>query len=211
MKRTIISVASAFLLLLGAGNAAAQNADLLKDFYDKVLSSSVNMSYSYSTMMSGVKVKGNHTLEVQNDLWHMKGNGLEIWCDGSTVWTTDPVAREVIIDHAALSEEGDLSNPALLLVRLEDWFDVKEERRLPDGKSVLYILVPKPDEEINIEYFNIVIRKSDKMPVSGSFALDDGTSVDVTFISMAMTPKKPVSYYRPSQSFDSSWIVTDLR
>lgn len=211
MKRIIISVVSAFLLLSGAGNAAAQEADLLKDFYAKVLSSSVDMAYSYSTMMSGVKVKGNHTLELQNDLWHMKGNGLEIWCDGSTVWTTDPVAREVIIDHAALSEEGDLSNPALLLVRLEEWFDVKEERRMPDGKSVLYIMAPKQDKEINIEYFNIVIRRSDRMPASGSFALDDGTSVDVTFTSMVMTPKKPVSYYRPSQSFDSSWIVTDLR
>ena len=44
-----------------------------------------------------------------------------------------------------------------------------------------------------------------------SFALEDGASVNIDFISMAMKPKKPVSYYRPSQSFDASWIVTDLR
>lgn len=211
MKMKLISVASAFLLLIGAGKAFAQDNSLLKGFYSKVMTSSVDMAYTYSTMLSGVKVKGNHVLELQNDMWHMKGNGLEIWCDGSTVWTTDPVAKEVIIEHAAQSQEGDLTNPALILVSLEDWFNVKEERRQPDGKSVLYILAPRPGMDINIEYFNIVIRKSDGLPVSGAFALEDGTSVDVAFSTMAMTPKKPVSYYRPSQSFDASWIVTDLR
>lgn len=211
MKNRFKIIVASFLLLAGAGGAYAQSKDFLEALYSKMSTSVAETVYTYVTETSGVKVTGHHELELQSDLWHMKGNGLEIWCDGQTVWTTDPVAKEVIIEPAAQNEASELVNPALIFTRLNDWFDVKEKRELPQSKSVLYILRPKPEMNINVEFLNVEIGTSDGMIRKGSFALEDGASVNIDFISMAMKPKKPVSYYRPSQSFDASWIVTDLR
>lgn len=211
MKRKFMTSIIAVLLLSVAGTASAQENGLLEKLYDRMMTSCVVTTYSYTTEVSGVRIDGYQALDLQNDLWHMKGNGVEIWCDGQTVWTTDPVSKEVVIENAAVGEEGNLTNPALILARLHEWFDVKEERPLQNGRNVLYILAPKPEVGMNIEFFNIQIRKADGMACSGSFAMKDGNTVDIDFISMETTPKKPVSYYRPSHSFDASWIVTDLR
>lgn len=211
MKGKLIVISAVFLLLSGAGKAFGQGRDLLESLYERMTSSCVETAYTYTTEVSGVKINGSHSLELQDRLWHMKGNGIEIWCDGKTVWTTDPVAKEVIIEDAADDENGDLTNPALLLVRLDEWFDVKEKRQLPDGKNMLYILAPKHGQEMGIEFFNIKIRKSDGMVSGGSFALEDGTTVSLNFTSMAMKQEKPVTHYRPSVTFDTSWIITDLR
>ena len=211
MKRINIFVLLAFLLLGGAGNAFAQSSGLLQKLVEKMSTSCTEVTYSYTTEMSGVKIVGHHALELQNDMWYVKGNGLEIWCDAQTLWTTDPVAKELVIENAAFPGTGDLTNPALLILRINELFDIKEEKPVQDGKAVLYILSPKPEAGINIEYLNIELAKSTGMIRSGSFALEDGNAVYLTFSSMAVKPKKPVSYYRPSQSFDASWIVTDLR
>lgn len=211
MKRIYIFILSAFLLLGGAGKAFAQNSGFLRKLVEKMSVSCTEVTYSYETEMSGVKIVGNHALEIQNDMWHVKGNGLEIWCDAQTLWTTDPVAKEVVIENAAFPGSGELTNPALLLLRIDDWFDIKQEKLVNDGRAVLYILSPKPEAGVNIEYLNLELLKSTGMISSGSFALEDGNAVSLTFLSMALKPKKPVSYYRPSQSFDASWILTDLR
>lgn len=199
------------LLLTGAARTSAQEKDLLETLYGRMTTSCVVAAYNYTTEISGVRITGQQTLEIQNELWHMTGNGLEIWCDGQTVWTTDPVSKEVVIEAASISADGELTNPALILVRLHEWFDVKEKRPSQNGKTVLYILSPKSGTDMNIEFFNLEIRKADGMVRSGSFAMEDGNTVNLEFASMVMIQEKPVSYYRPSHSFDASWIVTDLR
>lgn len=199
------------LLLTGAARTSAQEKDLLETLYGRMTTSCVVAAYNYTTEISGVRITGQQTLEIQNELWHMTGNGLEIWCDGQTVWTTDPVSKEVVIEAASISADGELTNPALILVRLHEWFDVKEKRPSQNGKTVLYILSPKYGTDMNIEFFNLEIRKADGMVRSGSFAMEDGNTVNLEFASMDMIKEKPVSYYRPSHSFDASWIVTDLR
>jgi len=209
MKTKNIFSAIIFLLLAVSGNVNAQDSRLLDQLYDDIMSSCVNMDYSYSTEVSGIKMSGNHSLEIQNDLWHMKGNGIEVWCDGESVWTSDPVAKEVIIEPAFEDSDGSLTNPALILVKLNDWFEVKDERVSSDGRSVLYIMVPKIGT--NIEYLNLRVRKSDRAILSGSFAMEDGNAVNIDVVAMNMAPKRPVSYFRPAVSFDASWIVTDLR
>ena len=200
-----------FLLRSMAGKSFAQDKDLLDDLCLSMGNSCVETAYTYTTVVSGLKITGDHKLEIQDGLWHMRGSGLEIWCDGKTVWTTDPQAKEVVMEDASSGDSGLLTNPALLLMRLKDWFDIKEKRDLQKDNAVLYILEPKPSMKVGIDFFNIEISKADGKIRSGSFALSDGNAVRLTFSSMSKGPKKPVSYFRPAQSFDSSWIVTDLR
>ncbi len=45
----------------------------------------------------------------------------------------------------------------------------------------------------------------------GTYTLDDGRKVHIKVNSIKKSDRKDVSSFRPTQNFDSSWVVTDLR
>lgn len=208
MKFWVKYIAIFFLLFFEAGRISAQES-LLDKVYGKLSSSCAEITYKYISEVSGAKLNGSGVLQVQGDLWHNEGNGLVIWCDGKTVWTADMHAEEVIIDSVADDGNDDLTNPALMFVKMKELFDLKKIVEGKDGLSRIFILEPKSD--VGIEYFNVEILMSDATIRAASFALEDGSEVKLTISSMSFLQKKPVSAFRPSQTFDSSWIVTDLR
>lgn len=197
-----------FLLVLGAGRIYAQDS-LLNRLYDNLASSCVRIDYKYTTEFSGARLNGSGILLLQDNMWHNEGNGLEIWCDGKTVWTADMLSEEVIIDTVADDGNDDFTNPALMFVKMNDLFNLKMSVEGKDGLSRIFVL--EPNSDIGIEFFNVEILKSDASIRSSSFAMDDGNEVKLTVISMSFSEKKPVTAFRPSQTFNSSWIVTDLR
>lgn len=200
---------SAFLLLFGAGAAFAQSGTLLDRLYEKFTASCVDLDYTYSSDVTGVKISGSGNIQVQGSMWHNEGNGLEIWCDGTTVWTADFHAEEVIIEPVTDDGGAELVNPALMFVRMKDFFEVSRIVDSADGKASVFVL--KPIDEMDIDFFDVEVLKADASIRSGSFALSDGSSVRISVSSMKSTEKKPVAAFRPSQAFGSSWIVTDLR
>ena len=197
-----------FLLLFGAGSLHAQES-LLTRLYDRLASSCVKIDYKYTTEISGTRLNGSGILLLQDNMWHNEGNGLEIWCDGKTVWTADMLSEEVIIDTVADDGNDDFTNPALMFVKMNDLFNLKMSVEGKDGLSRIFVLEPKSD--MGIEFFNVEILKSDGSIRSSSFAMDDGNEIKLTVKSMSFSEKKPATVFRPSQTFDSSWIVTDLR
>lgn len=205
LKYTILPL----VLCLYAEGCHAQTDELLDRLFTRFDSSCVELEYSYVTNMSGVRIDGDGHIVVQDSMWRNEGNGIDIWCDGKTVWTADVMAEEVIIESVDSEGATELTNPALLFVRMDEHFNVSKVVDGPDGSSRIYILEPKTD--FGMEFFNVEVRKSDASICSGSFALADGNSVKITVASMKNIEKKPVTFYRPSQTFDSSWIVTDLR
>lgn len=46
---------------------------------------------------------------------------------------------------------------------------------------------------------------------SSDFTAKDGTVVRVDLISMKKSDRKDISFFRPTETADSSWVVTDLR
>ena len=50
-----------------------------------------------------VQLSGN--LLIQGDCYRAKGNGMEIYCNGTTRWTVDPESKEVYIEAAGGIEE----------------------------------------------------------------------------------------------------------
>ena len=197
-----------FLVMLCAGKAFAVSDGPVDRLYRSLSSSFVEMEYTYSAEVKGLKVVGKGTLQIQDEMWHNNGNGLEMWCDGSTVWTADHSLKEAVIEPV-YEDESIASNPALMFVRMPDMFEVVRSFDSKDGKAVVYVL--KPLEDAPVEYFNIEVMKSDSSIRSGSFALDDGSAVSISVQSMSVKEKRPVTVFRPSQIFDSSWVVTDLR
>ncbi len=197
-----------FLVMLCAGKAFAASDGPVDRLYRSLSSSFVEIVYTYSAEVQGVNIVGNGTLQIQGNMWHNDGNGLEMWCDGSTVWTADHSLKEAVIEPV-YEDESIVSNPALMFVRMPDMFKVVKSLDSKDGKAVIYVL--KPIEDAPIEYFNVEIMKSDSSIRSGSFALEDGSAVQIKVQSMSVKEKRSVTAFRPSQIFDSSWVVTDLR
>lgn len=84
----------------------------------------VSCSYSY-TLRGDVQVKGSGTAVICGAAYHISENGLDTWCDGSTVWTVDSEAREVIISEGGNSI---LANP-------DAYRDIVKDLRF-DGRSL---------------------------------------------------------------------------
>lgn len=52
------------------------------------------------TADNGVPVSYTGNLTAQRGCYVLKGNGIEIYCDGGTRWTIDPKSKEVYIEYA---------------------------------------------------------------------------------------------------------------
>ena len=207
MKRYIYVIV---LILLAAQVLKAQENTPLARFYDNLLSSCVEFDMSYSIRMSGVKLDGKGVLELQGDSWILVGNGMEIRCDGKTLWTVDPESKEVVID--SLSDDvtaGIIINPAVMLINMRELFSLREVLPTKEGKSLIYTLYPKAESEVS--FVNMEILKGDSSLKQLTFSLEDGTSAVVNISSMKSGKKKPAEYFSRSVNYDSSWIVTDLR
>ena len=207
MKRYIYVIV---LILLAAQALKAQENTPLARFYDNLLSSCVEFDMSYSIRMSGVKLDGKGVLELQGDSWILAGNGMEIRCDGKTLWTVDPESKEVVID--SLSDgvtAGIIINPAVMLINMRELFSLREVLPTKEGKSLIYTLYPKAESEVS--FVNMEILKGDSSLKQLTFSLEDGTSAVVNISSMKSGKKKPAEYFSRSVNYDSSWIVTDLR
>jgi outer membrane lipoprotein-sorting protein len=207
MKRYIYVIV---LILLAAQALKAQENTPLARFYDNLLSSCVEFDMSYSIRMSGVKLDGKGVLELQGDSWILVGNGMEIRCDGKTLWTVDPESKEVVI--GSLSDDitaGIITNPAVMLINLRELFSLREVLPTKEGKSLIYTLYPKAESEVS--FVNMEILKGDSSLKQLTFSLEDGTSAVVNISSMKSGKKKLAEYFSRSVNYDSSWIVTDLR
>ena len=207
MKRYIYVIV---LILLAAQALKAQENTPLARFYDNLLSSCVEFDMSYSIRMSGVKLDGKGVLELQGGSWILVGNGMEIRCDGKTLWTVDPESKEVVID--SLSDDitaGIITNPAVMLINLRELFSLREVLPTKEGRSLIYTLYPKAESEVS--FVNMEILKGDSSLKQLTFSLDDGTSAVVNISSTKSGKKKPAEYFSRSVNYDSSWIVTDLR
>lgn len=192
--------------VLSALTADAQN--LIDTMYAKVMESHVEMVYSYSVRVSGINTVGQGVLYAQDDLWHVDGNGIQMWCDGSSIWLVDPSLKEVVIEPA-VQDADYLSNPALLFTRMHACFNVRMARTSGDGDTMLYVL--EPIHSGDIDYCNIEVFKKDASIKSATFAMTDGNLLNIDVSSMAFSPKKSQAMFRPRNDFDSSWIITDLR
>lgn len=206
MKRFII-----FVLLLFFWNANAQESgnSLLDRMCANVAESCVTIDYNYTARVSGIDNIASGNLMTQGEKWVMRGNGIEMYCDGKSVWIVDPALNEVVIESAQEQQTTDfLTNPARAFVNLYDNFNVNAINSSSDSKSLIYSLLPKNGD---MEFLNIELYKDSAAIRAMSFALKDGTLVKIKVSSMKLTPKISSEAFRPQIVFDSKWIVTDLR
>ena len=108
MKKILPALLLFFATLLPA---AAQQIPLL----DKVPGHRVTFEYVYG-YTSGGKTYDNvasGTMTVQGNAYILKGDGLEVYSDGSVRWTLDRAAKEAIIE--GINADDVISNPAAIV------------------------------------------------------------------------------------------------
>lgn len=174
----------------------------------KLLSSSpVTMVCDYDTMIRNAKVTGHSELNIQGQMYTMRGNGLEVYCDGSTLWTMDESSREVVIESCLSNEKDYMSNPVLLLADIDELFKIRSRKSMSAGREE-YIL--DAVAECGVSQATLILN-ADGTVVSGKFLLEDGNTLNVKVQSMKKTEEKQKSFFSPQRKFGSDWIVTDLR
>lgn len=201
MKRCVLTS----LLTFCAVVLSAQESPLEK-LYDSFSDSCVILKCEYSVNMSQTNICGSAVVKVQDNAYHMSGNGLEILCDGQTVWTMDPVTKEVMIESVGTEALAYMNNPALLFVNLEQVFEIR--RQTPGADHVFYELLSKEDCGM---YGADVAVSNDGVIRNGVFSLSDGNTMKVEVESVKKSARLPLTDFRPDFEFGSDWVVTDLR
>lgn len=110
---------SYILSVIVATAVQMQQPSLLESLLQRGPSECVSVDYEFSSDMSGVKAVGSGNVILQGNSYHMQGNGVEIYCDGTSTWLIDEYAKEVLVESADSEEAGYLANPVLLLMNLE--------------------------------------------------------------------------------------------
>ena len=110
-----ISLLAGLLLTFAAGAQTRQ----LSEIAAHLQTDRISLRYA-CTVTQDTPVKLSGVLLVQGECYRAVGNGLEIYCDGTTRWTVDPASKEVYIETA----EG--------LDELLAWRDSLSELRLTD-------------------------------------------------------------------------------
>lgn len=204
MKFTKIFITIVVLFSATVGGYA-QNYPEFDALYDKMSASSVKMEYSYVFRQSSkTKITGKAVIIAQDSSYVMNGNGLEVFCDGKTVWTVDASAKEVIIDALAPGNV-DISNPARLFGMLKDCFSITES--VASSAGVTYVLVPVKPCGINA----CTVRISGGKLSGASFDIDNG-ELTVEIESMSFDEKLSADKFSfEVTDLPADYIITDLR
>lgn len=100
---------------------------------------SVKGSVTLTLLDSEKKQTGKHTAEITywKGKYHLTTDGMEIWCDGATVWQWNKTAKEIVINNMPPDSEIDLLNPGRLIVNYAKNFRAKYIRTEDDGTAII--------------------------------------------------------------------------
>ena len=169
-------------------------------------SGAVSVVAEYEMEVQQLPVVGSSEILLQDDMYHLKGNGLELFCNGDALWTIDESSMEVVIEPCDALYDAYMSNPLLLLADLDKYFEIKSQKRTGDNTE--YVLNAIKDCGISQAYVTLA---SDGRVQNGRFQLENGNVVSFEVTSMKKVGPVSESSFTPSRNFSRDWVVTDLR
>ncbi len=181
----------------------------LEKFVASLSSMSADFSYEYAMDDGRTVVTGSGTVTMQGDAYAVDGNGLEIFCDGNSIWTVDRAAREVVIEACSPESASFVMNPAALLGNFDKVFSVKSSAVTSSG-DVSYTLMPAADT--GMTEMEIVLASDGSRLTGAAFKTKDGAVVRFTIPSFSFSAlSSPERFVPDISSLDSDYIITDLR
>lgn len=217
MKKTAIILAAAALALFSIPSGAKSKT--LGSFIDKVSSSLVTFDYSFTmqTTKSKTKMTGSGNVKVQGNAFFMEGNGMEVWCDGSTRWTIDRFAEEALVESVSESYDSYATNPALMITAVDDAFnEVSFGTSKFQGKAVdASVLSPvhKGKYSMDIAELKLFFKSGTSDLAGAEVKLNDGSvsEFSITGMTFSAQAEKKESFRFDEKTLDDSYVITDLR
>lgn len=197
------------LIVLTAVSALAQERSAFDAFASSLTTGEVSFNYSFK-VKSDVPLSGSGSAILSGASYMIKGNGLEIWCDGKTRWTVDRTACEAYIEAVEEDSADYMANPAMLLGALSQAFDIREIKSGSfNGASTKDIYLEPSIEDTGLE--SVVLSLSGTTPRGAKITVDDGTVTVFTITSYAVKDRSGIKFSFDVSGLDSSYVVTDLR
>lgn len=184
---------------------SAQNNALLDNLYNTFADHCIVMDCVYSIESDAVPVKGQCEVEFQGTSYKMKGGGLDIFCDGESVWLMDAEAMEAVIEPVSDDSYSYMSNPALLFRDMDKVFDLKGASA--NGSGMRYRLTARKPCGVKSSVLDI---DKDAVLKKAEFTMDNDCVIRIDVKSVKALPKKEDSAFAP-EKISSDWVVTDLR
>ena len=98
-------IISATCLLLPCVAGARGFHDKLSKAMQDADKSCVTVAYEFSTMVDKVRFEDSGIIEIQDCMWHLKGDAYEIYTDAETTWVLDHDSKEAIAEPAWTMED----------------------------------------------------------------------------------------------------------
>ena len=109
--RRIFTLIAAMLLV---ASAAAQNTQhaALERLRAAISESCLTLKCTYSMYVSQTRVQGEAEVMLQGNAYAMCGNGIEVYCDGTKVWTLDQSLKEAYVEQVENAGVNALLDPS---------------------------------------------------------------------------------------------------
>lgn len=199
------------IAFIAALMAMAGPRETVSDFLALAASSRVSFEYTYSTGSGKAVMTGSGSVIVQGSVFLMKGDGLEVVCDGRSRWTVDRAAGEAIVENVSEGEDF-AANPALFLSQGGKGFTVKETRAVKkDGKD-LVVAVLEPEARSNVRQVIMYITPELSL-AEAEVTVADGTVTRFTVGGFSAGPASDdISVFVLDKgSLGPDTVITDLR
>lgn len=186
-----------------------QQEEALDSFVKRISSSAVSFTYSCVIGDGGAEVTGEGTVDMQGDAYIVRGNGLEVYCDGRTRWTVDRQAQEAVVEAYDPDSPDYSVNPAALLRSFDKAFKVTCVS--VSGKSLDYTLEPV-SSGTDIAELRLSLSADASCLLSAGFTAKDGTAAEFAIPSFSFSAlSDPERFVFDVSSLGSGYYVTDLR
>ncbi len=168
-----------------------------------------HVSFDYTYVMKGgnVNLRGGGSLTVQGSCYFIEGDGLQIWCDGSSVWTMDMMDEEVVIESAD-AVGGFAANPLLTIAHCGELYVWDSDGRETSFGGVLcreFSLTPRA----KVEFTDVKLYIADDKLVGTVMSVAKNT-ISFTVTDYKSAPADPSAVFVP-EAFPDDCIITDLR
>lgn len=94
-----ITLIFAVVLSVLTGSLSAQTSEsLIEEIRSAAKDACVTLTYSMSAKVDDVRIEDKGTVTAQDDLWHLKGQTIEIYTCPDGTWILHPESKEAMIE-----------------------------------------------------------------------------------------------------------------
>jgi outer membrane lipoprotein-sorting protein len=109
--RKILTFMAAMFVVASAAAQQTQHA-ALERLRAAISDSCLTLECTYSMYVSQTRRQGDAEVMLQGNAYTVRGNGIEVYCDGTRVWTLDSSLKEAYVEAVENAAVNPLLDPA---------------------------------------------------------------------------------------------------